>query len=155
MSAIERPKPAPPCSRERALSARPKRSKKRGMSSEVIPIPVSDTEACANPSRDTTFTLMEPPLGVYFAALSMRIKSARRSASASAWMGIQLGGTSMLNPTLRFCARRSPCSVAPRTFAQVMRERLLSASDLVRNYTKVPMDHNNRYLDSVLLPAFQ
>lgn len=71
------------------------------MSCGAIPIPVSETEACANPSRDATLTRIQPPLGVYFAALSIRIKSARRSASASAWMAMELSGTSMLNPTSR------------------------------------------------------
>src|SRR6516225_5915681 len=49
--AIDRPNPAPPCSRDRALSALQNRSKMWGRSAEAIPMPVSETQATACPSR--------------------------------------------------------------------------------------------------------
>src|SRR6266704_2070030 len=87
---MDRPRPAPPPSfsaRERALSARKKRSKMRGCKSLGTPPPVSVMlKEYSSPERRQV-TAMRPPSGVYLMALSSRLRIMRRSRDSSAWMG--------------------------------------------------------------------
>ena len=80
--AMERPSPAPPLSvseRERALSARKKRSKMRTVvrGNARAAVAYAD-EYCADCFLHSRVTL--PPLGVYLMALSRRFRSRRRIA---------------------------------------------------------------------------
>src|SRR6266571_4377774 len=85
--AMDRPSPAPPCSRERALSALQNRSKMWARSCFAIPIPVSDAATIAKAVSVSSVTFTEPLPGVYFTALSIRVNNARRRASPSARIG--------------------------------------------------------------------
>ena len=70
---IDKPSPAPPCSRVRERSTRTKRSKTCGSASCGIPMPRSDTSKRAWPSSRPTRSRTEPPFGVYLIALSRRL----------------------------------------------------------------------------------
>ena len=79
------PMPSPPRARSSDASPCAKRSKTKGRKSAAMPIPVSRTRiATPSPSRSAV-SQMEPPRGVYLAALLSRLPTtcASRAGSAS------------------------------------------------------------------------
>src|SRR4029453_18411919 len=80
---MARPRPVPPSARERALSARQKRSKTWGWSSAEMPGPSSATAIQALSPSLPVARRMREPAGARRTALSSRLATARLRASRS------------------------------------------------------------------------